>query len=384
MKIGILTQPLHNNYGGLLQNYALQQVLKGMGHEVETVDWRYKRYKVLSEIKAWLLVRLRQFKELLLRMLLKDRPPRPYPFTEKDRKLIGRNTHRFVEKYISVCPVLVNSEAELRSIDKQHRYDGYVVGSDQVWRPQYNPPALRTSMFLSFTDRKDVRRIAYAASFGTTDWEFTPELTETGASLAKRFDLITVRERSAVDLCKEHFGVEAIHVLDPTMLLNREDYEELVIAECEPKSDGTLYHYILDASDEKTLLIENAAKANGLQPFTVMPGSKWTLKHGIEECVFPPVTSWLRGFMDAEMVITDSFHGTVFSIIFNKPFWVIENSDRGSARFESLLRLFKLEDRMIAPGQEVDWTQEIDWDSVNAIREREKQKSIALLQGALK
>ena len=84
------------------------------------------------------------------------------------------------------------------------------------------------------------------------------------------------------------------------------------------------------------------------------------------------------------MVITDLFHGTVFSIVFNKPFWVIENSDRGCARFESLLRLFKLEDRMIAPGQEVDWTQEIDWDSVNAIREREKQKSIALLQGALK
>ena len=124
------------------------------------------------------------------------------------------------------------------------------------------------------------------------------------------------------------------------------------------------------------------AVEKGLKPFTVMPKcqaenrTRWDVKNRIEDCVFPSVTSWLRGFMDAEMVIVDSFHGAVFSIIFNKPFWVIGNSKRGNARFESLLGLYGLEDRMITPGDSVDWGKTIDWDRVNEIREREKEKSL--------
>ena len=109
----------------------------------------------------------------------------------------------------------------------RYEYDAYVVGSDQVWRPNYNP--FMKAMFLGITEREDVKRIAYAASFGTSKWEFSPQMTSECAVLAKKFDMITVREKSGVDLCREYFGVEATWVLDPTMLLNREDYEKVGI-----------------------------------------------------------------------------------------------------------------------------------------------------------
>ena len=380
MKIGILTQPLHNNYGGLLQNYALQQVLKGMGHKVETLDWCQAKLSFLQ----WLSLR----KKMLLSYIKKNLDKPRYELTDEEVKIIGKQTNRFVSKYIHASTYTIHSLEDLEKIDKNGVYDTYVVGSDQVWRPSYNGGML-TAMFLGFVKRDAVKRIAYAASFGTSEWEFTPQMTEECARLAKQFDLITVREKSGVMLCREYLGVEAANVLDPTMLLNSEDYEKVVVNENEPKSSGTLFNYILDPSEEKKSLIERLADNQGLQAFTIMPKcqaenrTKWDVKHRIEDCVFPSVTSWLRGFMDAEMVVVDSFHGAVFSIIFNKPFWVIANAERGNARFESLLGLFGLEDRMISLGEEVDWKKEIDWKRVNDIRQKEKERSLGLLKEVL-
>lgn len=382
MKIGILTQPLANNYGGLLQNYALQQVLKRMGHEVETIDWQPVKAGVLHK---WLW----RLKERLLCLVQKDREMPLYQLTDNEEAIIGKNPQTFVSRYISICPRKAIKKEDFRTIDKEYEYQAYIVGSDQVWRPCYNF-SMTPALFLSFVDRNNVRRISYAASFGTSEWEFTPMLTEECSRLLKRFDIITVREESGVGLCRAHFGVDATCVLDPTMLLNQEDYEKLVSFEKEPKSTGTLFHYILDPSDDKTSMIEQASKETGLKTFTIMPKcqaenrTRWDVKHRIEDCVFPPVTSWLRGFMDAEMVIVDSFHGAVFSIINNKPFWVISNRKRGNARFESLLGMFDLKDRMIEPGLEVDWKKTVDWNHVNDVRKREQMKCCQLLEKALK
>lgn len=384
MKVGILTQPLLNNYGGLLQNYALQQVLKRLGHEVETVDWKPVASNSLKE-KVW------RKKETLLSILLKDRERPRYSLTDKEQEIISKNTHGFIERYISICTFTAKKEEDFHSVDETCKYQAYVVGSDQVWRPSYN--SFPKTMFLSFVERKDVKRIAYAASFGTSAWEFTPQMTNECAQLAQKFDLITVREKSGVDLCREHLGVEATHVLDPTMLLNSEDYKNVVMAENEPKSAGTLFHYILDPNEEKRGLIERLAADQGLLPFTIMPKfqaenrTRKDVKKRIEDCVFPSVTSWLRGFMDAKMVIVDSFHGAVFSIIFNKPFWVLANAKRGNARFESLLGLFELEERMISMdslSENFDWNKEIDWKKVNDIRQKEVSRCKSLFDGVLK
>lgn len=379
MKIGILTQPLHSNYGGLLQNYALQKVLKGMGHEVETIDWEAKSTPLKRAF--WRLYRcMTHFLGI----------SNQYRLTDDEKAVILQNTSRFVKTYISVSPQRAHFLNDFRRIGVRNEYNAFVVGSDQVWRPGFNPMLL--SMFLDFTNGMTVKRVAYAASFGTSKWEYSPAMTRTCSQLLRKFDLVTVREKSGVEMCKEHLGVEAVLVLDPTLLLNKEDYESIVMTENAQVSEGTLFHYILDPSDAKRKLTFEIASYEGLIPFTVMPKcqaenrSKWDVKNRIEDCVFPGVTSWLRGFMDAKMVLVDSFHGAVFSIIFNKPFWVIKNEHRGNARFENLLELFGLEDRLLSIDSikdSFDWGRKINWARVNTIRERERMKSYNLLYSAL-
>lgn len=375
MKIGILTQPLHNNYGGLLQNFALQQALLQLGIEPVTIDhtsrklewWKDLLYKCYYYI--WLLLHPSQIKN------------QKYQPSDKENEIISRNTSGFIKRYIRKTKTFRNDRDLLKIIEEEH-FDGYVVGSDQCWRPTYSGGFLK-EMFLCFAD-DNVKRVAYAASFGTDQWEFTPEMTAVCAKLAKKFDLITVREKSGVDLCKAYLGVEASHVLDPTMLLSREDYIRLVENEHEPVSPGNLFYYILDPSNEKTCFIQRIAKKEGLKAFTVLPRcqsenrTKKDVKDHIENCVYPSVTSWLRGFMDAKMVIVDSFHGAVFSIIFNKPFWVISNSKRGNARFASLLEMFQLEERLVQPSElsQVEYLKDIDWPFVNNILDTNKSLSI--------
>lgn len=381
MKIGILTQPLHANYGGLLQNYALQQTLIRLGHEVETIDW---------EGGSGLRDMLYRMKVRVLHTLLPNRfPPLRYMPNDKERAIIQRNTNHFINTYINHTEAMHSYEEFVKQASKE-KYDAYVVGSDQCWRPCYN--AFISSMFLDFVQDKQVKRIAYAASFGTDKWEFTPQQTSVCAPLAKKFDMVSVREDSGVKLCEEHLGVNAVHVLDPTMLLTKEDYVQLIEKEKGPKSDGTLFNYILDPDARKSAFIQKVAKAKGLKAFQVLPKcqtetrTKDDVKNRIEDCVFPGVTTWLRAFMDAEMIIVDSFHGMVFSIIFNKPFWAIGNVSRGMSRFISLLKMFHLEDRLLDADllDDVDFSKPIDWTMVNGILEEKRRECKSLLLDILK
>ncbi len=379
MKIGILTQPLHTNYGGLLQAYALQTVLERMGHEAQVVRrewfWNHPDSRWVKTL-IWL-------KAMVCRVLHR---PVYVPVSSEEENAISRFTSVFISDNIKVTSRIYTN----RSLKKEVRnqcFDAYVVGSDQVWRPRYSPCI--TNFFLDFLAReKHIRRVAYAASFGVDGWEYTPEQTECCAALAGRFDAVSVREDSGITLCRKYLHTEAVHVLDPTMLLEKEDYERLVGNVGEPLSDGKLFCYILDADDEKTALMRRISQFTGLLSFSVMAKLPATLKNRrqhLEDCVFPPVTRWLRGFMDAEMVVTDSFHGCVFSIIFNKPFWVVGNAGRGMARFSSLLSMYGLEDRLVTPSsfREIDVNRPIDWSRVNACRKEWQQKSLGFLSEAL-
>lgn len=377
MKIGILTQPLHANYGGLLQNYALQQVLLRAGHEVETIDWSPSNKSLRS--------RLYRIKWTILPFLFPKKYPKlRYQPTDEERKVIQQHTNHFISTYIHHTKTIMCRDGFSHQA-KVGKYDAYVVGSDQCWRPCYN--AFLSSMFLIFAKDEKAKRIAYAASFGTDQWEFTQEMTSICSPLAQKFDFVSVREDSGVKLCKEHLGVNAVHVLDPTLLLTKEDYIHLIEAEKEPKAKGTLFNYILDPDTVKSEFINRVAKERELKSFQVLPKcqaetrTKQDVKNHIEDCVFPGVTTWLRAFMDSEMTIVDSFHGMVFSIIFNKPFWVIGNANRGLSRFTSLLKVFHLEDRLLEANQlhEVDINRPIDWSSVNAILKQKRNECKNLL-----
>lgn len=384
MRIGILTQPLHSNYGGLLQNYALQQVLLRGGHEVETIDHAAPN---ATSIRTCLYHK----KVNILHALMPGRYAKPrYVPSAEEMSVIRKYTEHFIDAYIHRTQP-VHSCGEFAEMAKRNGYDAFVVGSDQCWRPIYNP--FLEDMFLRFVaNREDVKRIAYAASFGTDVWEMSPEMTARCSALAKRFDLITTREDSGVVLCKKYLDVDATHVLDPTMLLNKDDYEQLVEREHEPQSKGTLFEYILDPTPEKSAFIEKVSSLNQLVPFRVMPQyqneirTREHVKRHIDACVYPPVTAWLRAFMDAEMTIVDSFHGMVFSIIFNRPFWVIGNKKRGLSRFTSLLRQFNLDSRLIGLDElsQIDVQSPIDWESVNKKKNDLQSFSTNLLLQALK
>lgn len=382
MKIGILTQPLHTNYGGLLQAFALQKYLRDMGHEVLTVDYSRKP-------RAWLapyrLARRCAAKFLLRRNVALF--PKPLP------QGAGKLTRRFIEENIRTTKKIFAPARERNFAE--YGFEAFVVGSDQTWRPAYSP--YMPTFFLDFLGNDTgTRRVAYASSFGKDEWEFTPEMTKICAPLARKFHAISVREDSGVSLCEKYLGVSAEHVIDPTMLLSKEDYCEIVERDedCEflekRASAKRLFAYVLDEAPEKRAVINSGAGTLGLIVEEIMP-KREEISSGAK--AYPPVSAWLRGFRDAEFVVTDSFHGCVFSIIFNKPFIAIGNASRGMSRFRSLLKTFGLENRLVlleansAALRERVFaliSEKIDWDKVNTLRSREQSRSREFLEKSLK
>lgn len=369
MKIGIITQPLHTNYGGLLQNYALQQVLKRLGHEPITLD------QGNMSVPLWRIV-ASYVKTFLLRLIGKGKN-RKYPIriSKEKEAFIRQHTNRFIEKYIAHTQSYFYAK-DFRSYTVNNQLEVLVVGSDQVWRPMYNQNVLCS--FFDFAKGLQVKRLAYAASFGVDHWEFTERQTSQSKELIRYFDAVSVREHSGIDLCKKYLNCDAVHVLDPTMLLDKEDYIRLVENENEPKSKGNLFAYILDQSEAKRQIVDKVSMELNLTPFTSMPESGGM--------AYPPATQWLRSFMDARFVVCDSFHGAVFSIIFNKPFLIIGNKERGMTRFNSLLDTFELHNRMISDIADVPSivNTPIDWEQVNRKRTEMKVYSIDFLKSFLK
>lgn len=380
MKIGIITLPFNSNYGGILQAFALQKILRELGHDVKNVN-RYSKGIGIPFSRKILSFGNRFLKKYLLG---KKAPLRIWP-NEKEIKYMAQHTDQFIQDNISLTHFLKN-ESEFSSL-KEYNFDAYIVGSDQVWRPRYSPKI--ENHFLSFLKNDNsAKRIAFAASFGVDKWEYTPGQTSHCSELVQKFNAVSVREQAAKKLCKNYLNVDAKQVVDPTMLLEKKTYEELVYKDKLPESYQNLLTYILDITPEIDEVIRKIEKDLGLKRFSTMPENlfRFVGKKQIDSCISPPVTNWIKGFMDAEFVVTDSFHGTVFSIIFNKPFFALGNTKRGMSRFTSLLKTFELEDRLLT---EDDYTIEeklkskIDYKKVNKILEDKKEEAILFLKEAL-
>lgn len=329
MKIGILTLTLHTNYGGILQAYALQTVLERMGHEVEVLNRPFTPQRT-----KWNEIPKRIVKKLLGRDVVIFSERR----YNREAPVINKAVWDFRKKYIHER--LINSLHDIKEDD----YECIVVGSDQVWRPRYFKSQWQTSIedaYLAFTKGWKIKRIAYAASFGVDTWEYTEEETSRCREAIKMFDAISVREDSGMVLLKQYFGIDAMQVVDPTMLLNIEDYILLFNRAKTPQSDGNMLVYFLDVNNENMKLVKSIAKEHFLKPFAV---NRSLVKNSlpIEDRILPSVENWLQGFSNADMVVTDSFHACVFSIIFGKSFVVLKNQYRGNSRIESILRCFSL------------------------------------------
>ena len=313
MKIGIITLPLESNYGGVLQNWALQVLLRRLGHEPITIDFEKR------SIFRLIMVNL---KTILLHFYGKKRPFVRWKDLERNPLF-----DKFIKSNINLSN-LVNHYS--KKIIKQYGIEAIIVGSDQVWRPKYSRPFLY-DRYLRFIKGMPIKRIGFAISFGVDFWEYNAEETQKCAFFAAKFDALSFREQSGVKLCKQYLNCDAVQVLDPTLLISKDAYIEL--CSCVPVCrEKYIASYIIDKNwnTEKILLGKHSELGIPIKEFTANKNATIS----IEE--------WLAMFRDAEYIVTDSFHGTAFSIIFGKKFHCIYNEDRGSERFISLLTLYNM------------------------------------------
>ena len=376
MKIGILTLPLHTNYGGILQAYALQQVLQGMGHEAMVLDEEKQFHFSLKR-------RIEMYVKGKVKRLLQGKNAIIYS-PEYYKQLWAART-RYTGQFVSehIVRRVVKDVSEI----SEGEFDAFVVGSDQIWRARYAQPFPGVgNAFLLFSKGWNIKRISYAASFGTDNWEYNKSDTVNCSMMAQAFDAISVREASGIMLCREYLGVDAQQNIDPTLLLDADDYVKLVKRNT-PQSPGTLMCYALDQGKEVEDIVSCIAKEKMLTPFYA---NSQTENHRLtlEERVQPPVEQWLQGFRDAEFVVTDSFHACIFSILYRKPFVVIGNKCRGMTRFESLLQIFGLEGRLVSSYEDYKQKvekllQPIDYEPVYRILAEKRGEAIKFLEEAL-
>ena len=372
MRIGIVTEPLRCNYGGVLQNFALQTTLKRLGHQPVTLDPSVETKPLVSPIRRALSIAKQLTKKYLLgqRNVIIDL----YGYDVKQKAIAGANVVTFTNRHI-------NRTTFNRNTISEADFDALIVGSDQVWRGWGGK--MNTDRFLAFAeDWTDVKRIAYAVSFGVDRWTMPKADTPKCVALAHKFDAISVREDSGINIC-HGIGCEAIKVLDPTLLLDADDYTAVLNGKTNftPRHGGVLC-YVLDESPTKAHIIKAVAAHLGTSDVHHASAQSSDPSVYFEWRVQPPVEQWLSDFSEADFVVTDSFHGSVFSIIFNKPFIAIGNAARGLSRFQSLLGQFGLMDRLVTDTTDDISTvvdAPIDWVTVNATRDQLKEQSIQFI-----
>lgn len=359
MRIGILTFQQSNNYGALLQSYALQKTIRDYGHEVDMIryncDYISKPYKLVN---------------------LKQKGIGAYIFG-----IIGsicylprrRKCNEFRQYFNYSAKVNRNTIVKLSD-----QYDTFITGSDQVWN--HNLTNYDYTYLLDFV--KDTqKKFSYAASIGVKS-------IDDGAKskyikLLSSFKKITVREEQGKKLLNTLIDNDINVALDPTLLLKQEDW--LKVTNKSNIKENYILVYQLGFSSRMIGFINKLSEREKCKvvyiPFPIgkYVRSKINLTCGPAE--------WLGLFLDAKYVVTDSFHGTIFSIIFHKKFFT-EISDQNLAigsRIEDLLSKVGLIDRLIVKNEgKEELNGNIDFDIVDKILERERRKSILLLEDILK
>lgn len=362
MRVGIITLPLYRNYGGVLQNFALQTTLRKLGHEPVTIDRVYPRGDRLRFLFSYM-------KHLFYSMIC-DTSETYFSYQYSYRPFYLK---KFLRKYIDRSKPVINYNYKT-IID--NRCEAVVVGSDQIWRKKYFDDEWIKAYYLDFIKNTAIRKVAYAPSLGVSTWEYGNNITKECKELIKEFRGVSTREDSGIVLFRDNYDINITSVLDPTLMLEAHEYMELC-KDIKASKSKYLFAYILDKTPDKLQYIKLVADAMGLPAVVIY------LKKDI--CV--PIEKWLAYIRDCEFVITDSFHGTAFSIIFHKPFWAILNGERGSDRFLSLLNKLNLENRLIINCKRFDKTtiiDNIDWVATDNLLNKWRMHSYDFLSKSLK
>lgn len=366
MRIALLTLHTPLNFGSALQAFALCSVLSDRGHEVELVDyWRPGD---------------RGSQLFLARLGDGDGP-----FPTRTKEAVGRTIEGIVARR-RFWPFL-----RARTLLSTRRYrsyevlagappdaDVYMTGSDQVWNSVYNGGVDR-ALYLDF-GADTVLRVAYAASFGLDSIPSSQH--DEMKHLLRRFDAISTRERQGVEILSE-LGFSADSVLDPTLLIDQAGWR-FVAGDPEAQEEYVLCYCVEEKYMQDTARIakEVALRMGGCRVYNVTFGGPRRRMRGVDRNLyFSSPKEFLKLFAGAAFVVTGSFHGTAFSLNFNKPFLSLCPPLYGS-RVRELLELVGLSDRLIAADGVADMAQ-IDYSAVNVRLQELRASSLEFLDAAL-
>jgi len=365
MKVGILTFHRALNYGALLQAYALQCTLNDLKIDSEIIDYRNPlieemyRYKGFFERKG-----IKDKIKYLLQKNTEIEKRKKFELFRKDMLLLTN------ESYFN--------DSDLRKIND--KYNFYITGSDQVWN--YDAHGFDKNYFLDFVDNSN-KRISYAASFGISK---IPEKHQMKyVSLLSGISVHSVREVIGQELIKNLTGLEARLDLDPTLLLEKKQWSEKVGVWDKPERYILLYCFELTSSMKK--FIEKLSDKTGLEVRYFGKAFRSTLNVKCVSIKNADPFDFVRSFIYADYVITNSFHGTAFSINLNKTFFVelLVDASSVNSRLENIIHLTGLESRYIRNDKSIEeyLSDGINWKKVNKILDKKRKESISFLKETL-
>lgn len=369
MKIDLIT--LHNvkNYGSALQTYATQTIFQNMGLDVEVIN--YYRKDLIDEnivenrINTSSVFSKNTFTKFLGKI-----------FLEPSVKIQCEKFNDFLTKRINLTEKKYYSNEELK--ENMPEADIYCTGSDQVWNSDWNN-GIEKPFFLDFVS-DDKKKISYASSFGKEALDDTEiEITK---EMLKKYKNISVREKSAKKIIEETLGIKDVeHVLDPTLLLNRYEWEKLK-TDIKHKGKYILVYQLNSKNPEFDKYVKELSKYKKIPLIRISNVSYQKFKYG-KFVYCPTVEEFISYFMNAEYIVTDSFHATAYSINFNKKFLCIFPK-KFSTRLQSILDLTNLQNRKVINFNRFDNVDEkINWDNVNRVIEQERKKSMLYLKKAI-
>lgn len=375
MKVaGIITYwDTKNNYGTVLQNYALQQFLKQLNVrafliriQFDSRQSRIQMYKRMAEKYG--------LKKLAGHIISR-------PFTKAlnavfhvKQKDLSRDFMNFIETNLNPSGIF-RSYSEL----KEHcpPADFYIAGSDQIWntygKSEEEIKSDISAYLLSFVP-DETHRSSCAASFGSL--EFDSSFSDIFKNELEKFEFISVREQSGVDICRKLGIQNALLQPDPTMLVSVSEYKDIESKSLVPEKPYILLYLLGNTTDFSIRSLKSFATQNNLDMLYVSANEMQRIN--FYEKAYPTINEWLGLFDCAEYVVTNSFHGTVFSLIFNKNFLSVPQCGefkKQNGRVCSLLEYFGLSSRILKKGNIEHIMNPIDWDSVNAKLEKIRKKS---------
>lgn len=358
--IGIITYHRSQNYGAQLQAYATRTALEQMGHQAEVIDCN--RIGEEKKLFHWNFRDMRGFLGAFRNNILSL-------VCEKKR---WRKFAEFSERHIGLsapCPTRADLESRCA------RYDTVITGSDQVWHPQICEGD--TAFFLDLPLRSE-QKIAYAPSFGVA--EYSEEEAQRYMPFIQDIGHLSVREEAGQRLIRKHLNREAPLVLDPTMLLTKEDWNPL--ATPAPYKRYLLYFTILDEPPGLDAMVRRIAAERRLS--IVRIGSlKDLLKPGFINARANGPQEFLGLVRDAELVVTTSFHGTVFSILFEKDFLSVLNNNNRNSRLETLAEQLGTESQLVRDVSAFTSVAKPDYHHIRARLAARREESLQFLRDAL-